>query len=140
MAKVCFTSSGPTLDSLIDPRFGRSAFIIFLDEKGNIEESIPNPGVQAFRGAGVISAQEVVKRGVSDLVSGNIGPNAFSVLSSAGIKIFLVSSTVTVEEGFKLWKEGKLSLANSPSIQSGWLRRGFGRGFGRGRGRGRRWF
>jgi len=140
MAKVCFTSLGPTLDSLVDPRFGRSAFIIFLDEKGNIEESIPNPGAQAFRGAGVISAQEVVKRGVSDLVSGNIGPNAFSILSSAGIKIFLVSPNITVEEGFKLWKEGKLSLVSFSSIRSGWLRRGFGGGFGRGRGQGRRWF
>lgn len=142
MAKVCFTSTGPTLDSLIDPRFGRSAFLIFLDEKGNIEESIPNPGTQAFRGAGVISAQEVVKRGVSDLVSGNIGPNAFSLLSSSGIKIFLAPPSMTVEEGFKLWQEGKLSLTSTPSTQAGWPGRGFGRGFGRDRGGGwgRKWF
>jgi len=48
MRKICVVSSNSTIDSIIDPRFGRGAFLIFLDEKGDIEETIPNPGVETF--------------------------------------------------------------------------------------------
>ena len=130
MAKVCITSIGPTLDSPVDPRFGRAAFFIFLDEKGNIEESVPNPGVEAFRGAGIAAAQEVVKRKVDSIISGNIGPSAFSVLQASGVKIFLSPVSVSVKEGFRMWKDNKLSSISGPSAT------GFGRGYGRGWGRG----
>ncbi len=148
MRKICVVSSNSTIDSIIDPRFGRGAFLIFLDEKGDIEETIPNPGVETFRGAGIVAAQEVVNRGADVLISRDIGPNSFQVLQSSGIKIFLAPIGVSVKEAFKLWKEGKLSLVSAP-MQTVGFRGGFGRGlgrgggFGRGQGRGfgrRNWF
>jgi len=45
--KICVSSLGSDLNSLIDPRFGRAQYFLFLDEKGNLDEVISNPGILA---------------------------------------------------------------------------------------------
>ena len=131
--KICITSLGPNLNSPIDPRFGRSQYFLVLDENGNLKESLPNSGMGAMRGAGIAAAQEMANRGTEILITGNIGPNAFSVLSQIGIKVFLVSPGISVKEAFSLWKENKLSQVQTPTVPGHF-------GFGRGRGRGGRGF
>ena len=115
--KICITALGPNLDSPIDPRFGRSQYFLLLDEKGNLDEVVANPGIRAMRGAGVSAAQEISNKGVSILITGNIGPNAFGVLATTGIKVFLVSSTISAKEAFKMWKENKLSESKASSVE-----------------------
>jgi len=114
--KICITSLGPNLDSPIDPRFGRAQYLLLLDEKGNIEEVLPNPGVRAMRGAGIAAAQEIVNRGVKVLITGNIGPNAFGALIASRIKVFLALPGISVSRVFKMWKENKLSQVQAPSV------------------------
>ena len=114
--KICITSIGLNLDSPIDPRFGRAQHFLLLDEKGNLEEALPNPGVGAMRGAGIAAAQEIAARGVNVLITGNIGPNAFGVLISSGIKVFLGPPGISAREVFKMWKENKLSQVQGPSV------------------------
>ncbi|MBZ9572675.1 NifB/NifX family molybdenum-iron cluster-binding protein [Patescibacteria group bacterium] len=114
--KICITSLGPNLDSPIDPRFGRAQYFLLLDEKGNLEEVLPNPGVHAMRGAGIAAAQEIASWGVNVLITGNIGPNAFGVLVSSGIKVFLAPTGISAREVFEMWKENKLSQVQGPSV------------------------
>ena len=136
--KICITTIGPTLDSQIDPRFGRTQYFLILDEKGKLKEAITNPGIRAMRGAGISAAQEISNKGVSILITGNIGPNAFGVLATTGIKVFLVSSATSAKEAFKMWKENKLSESKASSVGGHF---GIGPTFGGrgpgGRGRGR---
>lgn len=114
--KICITSLSPNLESPIDPRFGRCQYFLLLDENGNLEEVLPNPGIRAMRGAGIAAAQEIANRGVSILITGNIGPNAFGVLIASGIKIFLAPIGISVREVFSRWKENKLSQVGAPTV------------------------
>jgi predicted Fe-Mo cluster-binding NifX family protein len=136
--KICITSKGSDLESLTDSHFGRAQSFIFLNEKGEIEEVLKNPGIESMRGAGISAAQIIADKRVDVVISGNLGPNAFRVLSPSGIKIFLVEDNLTVKESFSLWKEGKLNEVNLPNVRDHFGQgphngRGQGRGFGRGR-------
>lgn len=133
--KICITSRGSDLDSLVDPHFGRAQNFIFLNEKGEIKEILKNPGIESMRGAGISAAQVIADKKADVVITGNIGPNAFRVLSPSGIKIFLVEVNLTVKEVFSLWEKGELEEINLPSVQGhfgqGPHRGGQGRGFGR---------
>jgi len=128
--KICITSTGPNLDSPIDPRFGRCAYFLIIDEEGKLTKTVENTGVQAMRGAGISAAQIVANEGVDVIITSNIGPNAFSVLGSSGIKVFLAEFGATAKEALGKYKEGKLEEAPAPT---GPAFRGMGGGFGRGR-------
>ena len=96
--KICITSTGSDLDSFLDPRFGRAMFFLIVDDKGELIKTIKNTGVQAMRGAGITAAQIVAKEKADILITGNIGPNAFGVLDSSGVKIFLGNPGMSVRD------------------------------------------
>ncbi len=117
MAKICISSTGKNLSSPVDPRFGRCAyFIIANPEKPEQFEAIKNTGVQAPRGAGITAAQIIADKKVDVAISGNFGPNAYFALSQAGIKCYLITSSMSVKEALNAYKQGKLQqLAESPA-------------------------
>lgn len=125
--KICVTASSPSLDALIDPRFGRCAYFIIVDPDTTRFEAIPNPAAGATMGAGIQAAQLVVGKGVKAVLTGSVGPNAFQVLLAAGVKI-LVGPFRTVKEAVEMYKKGQVREVASP----------LGRRFGMGRGLGRR--
>lgn len=131
--KVCIVSLGDNLNSQVSPRFGRAPFFIVLNEEGEIEETVSNPGTQAMRGAGVAAAQEISSRGVGVLISSNVGPNAFGALSAANIDVFSVAPGISVKQAFENWKGGELTKVETPSAPGH-----FGRGPGPGGGGRRR--
>jgi predicted Fe-Mo cluster-binding NifX family protein len=139
MVKICITAVGPKLDSATDPRFGRCAYFLILDEKGKLLKAIPNKGVEAMRGAGVTAAQIVADQGVKIVITGNVGPNAYMVLTQSGTKIFPEAFNITAEQAFELYKQGKLKEIDSSQARGfgPGFGRGLGRGFGQGKGRGR---
>ncbi|MGB9833050.1 MAG: NifB/NifX family molybdenum-iron cluster-binding protein, partial [Caldisericum exile] len=92
---VAITSSGNTLDSIVDPRFGRCPYFIIVDTDTMQFKVIENSGMGRQGGAGVNAAQLLVDEGVQVLISGNVGPNAEQALKSGGIRIITgVSGTV----------------------------------------------
>ncbi len=134
--RICVTSSGPNLDSLIDPRFGRCLYFIFVDD-GNLEEinAFPNKGIDAARGAGVQSAQAVVDQKAEVVITGNVGPNSFEVLNSSGIRIFKAMSGMKIKDALSAFKQSQLPEITQ-SVGAGFGVSGQGRGLGRGRGLG----
>lgn len=131
---IVVTSSGDDLDAPLSPIFGRCPSYIFVDSDTLEYEALPNPAAAASGGAGIQAAQFVAQRGVEAVLTGNVGPNAFSVLASAGISIYLATDG-TVRETIAAYKEGKLQPVGNASAPP---HAGMGRGTGRGRGRGRR--
>lgn len=131
--RICITSSGQTLDSFVDPRFGRCPYFLIVNEKGKLLKVISNQGVQASRGAGVLAAQSIAKEKVEAVISGNVGPNAFMVLSQTGVKFYLGAFGLKVKEALEKFNQGQLKQAES--YKAGF---GQGQGFGRGPGFGRR--
>ena len=145
MKKICITSTGPTLGSSIDPRFGRCGYFLIVDEKGELVKAIPNEVGQTMRGAGVSAAQVVANEKVGVVITGNVGPNAYGVLNSSGIKIFPGAFGMSVKQAFKAYKEKKLKEVEpstgygfGPGFGSPGGGRGQGMGGGQGFGPGRR--
>ncbi len=96
--KIALTSTGKTLNSQVDPRFGRAAsFIIFDVETGEINVVNNTQNANLPQGAGIQAAQNVSRCGVDYVITGHCGPKAFRTLQSAGIKI-LVGASGTVGE------------------------------------------
>ncbi|MBU2045010.1 MAG: NifB/NifX family molybdenum-iron cluster-binding protein [Candidatus Omnitrophica bacterium] len=115
--KICITSEGKTLDSKVDPRFGRCQNFIFFDiDNGNFEAQ-ENANAQFQGGAGIQSGQFAVSKGVKVVITGNVGPNAHQVLSAAGISIYTGVSG-TVREAIDGYKNGKYKPAAAPSVGS----------------------
>ena len=115
--KVCITSEGKTLDSKVDPRFGRCQNFIFFDtDTGNFEAQ-ENANSQFQGGAGIQSGQFVVSKGIKVVLTGNVGPNAHQVLSAAGISIFTGISG-TVKEAIDGYKIGRYKPVDAPSVGS----------------------
>lgn len=128
--KICISSTGPTLNALLDPRFGRAIYFLIVDNKGKLVKAIKNTGVQAMRGAGISAAQIVANEKVNIVITGNVGPNAFMVLNTSGIKIFIGRSGMKAQDVFKEYQDGNLQEITE-AISCG---PGFGQGRGRGRG------
>jgi predicted Fe-Mo cluster-binding NifX family protein len=85
--KVAITSTGNSLDSTIDQRFGRCAFFVIYDTETGGVEILPNPNRDAQEGAGPASVQLVASRDVKKIISGEFGVKIKSLLDSLGIQM-----------------------------------------------------
>lgn len=133
--KICVTASGDSLDAEVDPRFGRAPYFIIVDSETMDFESVKNTAKGAMSGAGIQAAQTVVNKGAELVITGNVGPNAFQALSSAGIQI-VVGAQGTVRETIEEYEKGELEETSNATV-GGHFGRGTGRGAGGGRGMGR---
>ena len=115
--KICVTSEGNSLDSNVDPRFGRCQYFIIVDADTLKFEAIENPNIDSIGGAGIQSAQLVASKKVKAVVTGNVGPNAFQTLQAAGIEVFTGASG-TVKEAIEKYKEGEFKVTSNPSVGS----------------------
>lgn len=151
--KIAITSTGPSLDSDVDPRFGRGQFFIIIDVDSENFDAVQNPNINAGGGAGIQSAQLMAQKGVAAVVTGSCGPNAFQVFSAAGIQV-ITGASGTVRQALQSYKSGQLTASSQPDVdayngittppQQGYhdargmgMGRGGGRGMGMGRGMGR---
>jgi len=145
--KICVTATAGDLNVQVDPRFGRCQYFVFVDSDTMTFEAMPNEAIAAPGGAGIQAAQTVVNKGANMLISGNIGPNAFQVLSTAGVKV-ATGVNGTVKEAVEMYKNGGLSETGTSTVAAhagmdagigagGGMGMGGGRGGGRGRGMGR---
>lgn len=143
--KLCVTSTGRTLDSRVDERFGRASYFLVIDTETMNFEAVSNTAQAAGSGAGIAAAQIISDKGASALLTGVVGPNAFSALKTAGIKIYKgASASDTVRDALEKFKRGEYSEASVPGTMGGGIRRGgmggsggMGKGSGSGRGMGR---
>lgn len=85
--KVAITSTGQSLESTIDQRFGRCAFFVIYDTETGGVEILPNPNRDAEEGAGPASVQMVASKEVQKIVSGEFGVKIKSLLDSLKIQM-----------------------------------------------------
>jgi len=129
--KICVTATAGNLDAQVDPRFGRCPYFLIVDTETMESEAIPNTAAGAMGGAGIQAAQTIASKSVEALITGNVGPNAFQALSTAGMKI-VTGVSGTVKEVVERYKRGELKGETSAPT----VRGHFGLGRARGRGEG----
>jgi len=118
--KIAFSSSGETLESPLDVRFGRAPKFIVYDLDTGVFEAVDNrQNLDAAQGAGIQSAERVARLGVNVLVSGHCGPKAFRVLQAAGVKVY-TSDAPSVAEALELYRSGKLTEAKAADVDGHW--------------------
>ncbi len=118
--KVLVTSSGTTLDSPVDPRFARAPYFLVVDtdtEEVQVHDNSAN--ASAMQGAGVQAAQTVTQLGAQAVLTGHVGPRAFSALQAAGIPVYTGVSG-TVREAVANLKAGQLQPTTRPDVQGHW--------------------
>jgi predicted Fe-Mo cluster-binding NifX family protein len=71
----------------------------------------------------------VTNMGAKVVLTGNVGPNAFNVLSATGIKI-VTGVSGNVRDAVEKYKSGQLQETTTPTVGGHF---GMGRGQGRGR-------
>jgi len=113
--KIVVTTTSAARTSEIDPRFGRALWFALLDaETGDVTFHDNRSGTKAAQGAGTQAAERVAALGADALVTGNIGPNAFEALRSAGVAVYLTYAG-TVDSVVERLRAGRLSRAERPT-------------------------
>jgi predicted Fe-Mo cluster-binding NifX family protein len=112
--KICVTSEGYNLDTQVDPRFGRCQYFIIVDPETLQYEAIKNPNIDAMGGAGIQSGQIMAERQVKVVVTGNVGPNAFQTLHTAGISV-MTGASGGVRQVIEQYKRGELKPTQGPT-------------------------
>ena len=118
--KIARSSLGRDLDSKIDPRFGRAAYILIVDTVSNGVEVLDNSeNINAFKGAGIQAAAMLSKKGAEVLLTGYCGPNAYKTLQAAGIKV-VNDVSGKVKDAVEALIEGNVEFADSANVEAHW--------------------
>ena len=115
--KVAVTATGNTLESEVDPRFGRCQWFLIVNTDDLTHEAVSNASMSAGGGAGVQSGQLMADRDVKCVLTGNCGPNAFSTLNAAGIQVITGVSGVA-RDAVERFKSGALAAADGANVGS----------------------
>ena len=135
--RIAISATGPTLDTEVDPRFGRCQYFIVVDPETMQFEAVENSSAMASGGAGISAAQMIASKGVEAVLTGNCGPNAYQVLSAAGIQV-ITGVSGKVRDAIQGYKSGKFQASSQPNVADRFgMGRGMGRGMGGGMGMGR---
>jgi len=120
MRKIAVSSEGPTLDSPVDPRFGRAAGFVIIDPETMAFEYVDNGASQAMnQGAGIQTAELMTHHDVGVVLTGYVGPKAFHSLSAVGIKIGQNLESLSVRAAVEKYKSGQVSIAEAPNRTGG---------------------
>jgi len=114
--KVAVTSEGPTLTDSVDPRFGRAGGFVVVDLETMATTYVDNGSSQVLaQGAGIQAAENLVKAGIQALLTGHVGPKAWTALQAAGVKVVQGVENMTVDEAITRFKAGQFAFSDAPS-------------------------
>ena len=114
--KIILSATGKGLESQVDVRFGRCPFYVAVEVENNKitkSESIENPAAMQGGGAGISAAQLVANMKPNAVITNNIGPRAFQVLSQVGITVY--QGNGIIQDVVQQYLDGKLKKIESPT-------------------------
>ncbi|MDY0151694.1 MAG: NifB/NifX family molybdenum-iron cluster-binding protein [Candidatus Cloacimonas sp.] len=108
--KIAFTAKGTGWDSAIDPRLGRTEYILLYDEDKDTLSAIDNRDIEGVaHGAGTKTAQLLYEMNPDILITGNgPGNNAASVLKQTSMKIYVGAGDMTAKSAYDAYKKNEL--------------------------------
>jgi len=119
--KLAITSTGNTLSSQMDPRFGRAAYFIIVDPDTMAYQAIENQqNIHLPQGAGIQAGKTIINAQAGVLITGNCGPKAFQVLKQAGVDI-KVGASGSITEIIEAYKRGDLHSADEANVEGHWV-------------------
>ncbi len=117
ITRIAITSEGPTLTDAVDPRFGRAGGFVVVELATGAATYVDNGSSQVLaQGAGIQAAENLVKAGAQALLTGHVGPKAFTALKAAGVKMVQGVENMTVGEAVAKFKAGEFTYSDAPSL------------------------
>jgi predicted Fe-Mo cluster-binding NifX family protein len=113
--KIIITTVSPTIESEVDPRFGRGAYLLVVDLDTMEWLAHPNPGASASGGAGIQAAQFVTEHKANAVISGDYGPHAFEALKAANMPMYVYGAAHTAREAIERFQAGQLQQVGAPT-------------------------
>lgn len=119
--KIAVTTTGNTLESTMDMRFGRAKkFVIYDSDNQNFQVFDNTQNLNAAQGAGIQAAQNVVTAGAQAVITGHVGPKAFAVLNQANVPVYNTSAS-TVIEALEKFAKKELTPAGGADVEGHWV-------------------
>lgn len=100
------------LESQIAKRFGHAGYYLLYSTETNEYESIVNTDHDHTHSA----LYELVHKGSTVFIVGNIGPHAYDIISSGSNKVFL-ARRMTAQEAIDKYISGELKELNEPTVK-----------------------
>jgi predicted Fe-Mo cluster-binding NifX family protein len=123
--KIAASTTQGGLDDTVTEHFGRAESFTIVEVDGDEikgVEVVKNTGAMQPSGAGIAASQLIVNKDADVLLTGNVGPKAFTVLQAAGVRIYRASG-LKVSEAVEKCLRGELEEI----ISSGLPKKGLGR-------------
>ena len=115
VSRIAITSEGPKPEDAVDPRFGRAAGFLVVDLESMAMSYLDNGSSQVLaQGAGIQAAENLVKADVQVLLTGHVGPKAWTALQAAGIKVVQGVEHLRVGEAIEQFKAGAFTYSDAP--------------------------
>jgi predicted Fe-Mo cluster-binding NifX family protein len=100
--KTIITSTGDTIQAKFDQRFGRAGWFCIYNRDDNSTYFIENNFKNLNGGAGTKSSEMVAELGAGQVISGDFGPKAKSLLEKFNIQMIILDETeLSVEDIIK---------------------------------------
>ena len=119
--RTAVTSQGRELNSPVDPRFGRAKFFVVADtETGEFTAADNTQNLNAAQGAGIQAGRNVVEIGVKAVITGHVGPKAYTTLQAGGVAVY-TGATGTVADAIDQFKAGRLKQSSGADVEGHWV-------------------
>ncbi|ENK0555496.1 diguanylate cyclase [Clostridium sporogenes] len=109
--KIAISSTGKTMENLLDMRFGRCEYFQIHDTESKEVKILENEGRNASGGAGIVASNQLVDEKVDVIITGNFGPNAFEIIEKAGVKAYKCES-ISITSVIEKYNKGELEQIN----------------------------
>ncbi len=131
--KIALSAMEPSLEAMLDQRFGRCPWFLVVETGDNSFEAVRNTGVSLGSGAGIQAAELLSGLGVKDVITGHCGPKAYRALSAAGIGAISGCSGL-IRDLVEIYQAGELNRNHGPDVDDHFGDNAPGRGRGMGGG------
>ena len=106
-------ADGNNLENAVAKRFGHANYLVVYNTETKNYESFVNNN----EGHNHDNLREYLDKGVRVFIVGNIGPNAFDILKSAGSRIYLARK-IKIVQAIELYNKGGLQELVEPTIKN----------------------
>jgi predicted Fe-Mo cluster-binding NifX family protein len=114
--KIAVSAKGMDIDSEIDERFGRAAYILIVDSATLDVTVLDNSdNINAVQGAGIQAASLVSGSGAEAVITGSCGPKAMTAFSATNIQVF-TGQAGTVRQAIERFNQGGIQPAATANV------------------------
>ncbi|HOA61047.1 MAG: NifB/NifX family molybdenum-iron cluster-binding protein [Verrucomicrobia bacterium] len=106
--KIAISTQGPQPNSALEPRFGRARYFRIVDTETGQQTVVDNENAAgAVQGAGPRAVQMLARLGVQAVLTGHVGPKAWTALESSKIQAYAVDGG-SIEQSVRALLAGQL--------------------------------